>query len=172
MADAVNLLSNAWTGNKQPGTLPEATETTFNTAVVTGIHESSVGSYNGGFENLPRFHENWSGIECHINGAFVNTWTSPARDRALELRWRRVQGAATHLGLRDDVQPGQPAAPVHADGGAGEAGRVLVAGRAGAPPPKISKKRASDSRAPIRIASEPAGSGARGSGSRRRSSPS
>lgn len=76
VADAVNLLSNAWTGNKTPGTLPTATATTYNLAMITGNQESSVGNYNGGFENLPRFHERWSGVDCRISGAFVSTWNS------------------------------------------------------------------------------------------------
>lgn len=76
MADAVNLLSNSWTGSKNPGQLPYASDTTFNVAIVTGNHETAVGHYNGGLENLPRFHENWSGKNCNIVGSFVNTWTS------------------------------------------------------------------------------------------------
>ena len=45
-------------------------------AVITGNTETVGARYNGGFENLPRFHENWSGINCNITGSFVNTWTS------------------------------------------------------------------------------------------------
>jgi hypothetical protein len=76
MADAVSLLSNSWDGSKNPGQLPYASDTTFNVAIVTGNHETGVGHYNGGLENLPRFHENWSGKNCNIVGSFVNTWTS------------------------------------------------------------------------------------------------
>ncbi len=76
MGDAVNLLSNAWKDTKTAGTLPKAAETTFNVAVVTGNHETLGAAYNGGFENLPRFHENWSGVRCNITGSFVNLWTS------------------------------------------------------------------------------------------------
>lgn len=76
IADAVNLLSNAWDGRKAAGDLPEAEETTFNLAFVTGNHASVEGTYNGGLENLPRFHENWSDIPCHIKGSFVNLWES------------------------------------------------------------------------------------------------
>ena len=35
-----------------------------------------MGTYNGGLENLPRFHESWSGVKCHITGSFVNLWES------------------------------------------------------------------------------------------------
>jgi hypothetical protein len=76
IGDAVNLLSNSWTGSKNKGQLPSASNTTFNMAIVTGNHETSVGDYNGGLENLPRFHENWGGKDCNINGSFVNAWQS------------------------------------------------------------------------------------------------
>lgn len=76
IGDAVNLLSNAWNDGKRPGQLPNANRTTYNTAIITGNHETVGSQYNGGFENLPRFHENWSGVDCRITGAFVNTWYS------------------------------------------------------------------------------------------------
>lgn len=76
IGDAVNLLSNAWDGSKSAGSLPSASDTTFNMAIVTGNHETHVGGYNGGLENLPRFHEKWSGKKCRITGSFVNTWES------------------------------------------------------------------------------------------------
>ena len=34
------------------------------------------GNYSGGLENLPRFHERWSGVDCNINGAFINLFQS------------------------------------------------------------------------------------------------
>jgi len=76
IADAVNLLSNAWDDSKGKSSLPQATDTTFNLAFISGNHETAVGAYNGGFENLPRFHENWTGVPCRITGSFVNAWTS------------------------------------------------------------------------------------------------
>lgn len=76
IADAVNLLSNAWDGTKSQGNLPDAAETTYNCAIVTGNYETQWGKYNGGLENLPRFHEKWSGKKCHINGSFVCAWES------------------------------------------------------------------------------------------------
>ncbi len=78
IGDAVNLLSNGWTGAKAKGSgVPVATATTFNTAIVTGNTNTNPGStYSGGFENLPRFHENWSGVNCTITGSFVNFWLS------------------------------------------------------------------------------------------------
>ncbi|MCP5024237.1 MAG: hypothetical protein GY930_21010 [bacterium] len=76
IGDAVNLLSNAWDGSKTPGSLPTATETSYNCAFITGNYESESGRYNGGLENLPRFHEKWSNVNCNISGSFVNTWDS------------------------------------------------------------------------------------------------
>lgn len=78
IADGVNLLSNAWDGSKSSSSgLPSASDTTFNLAILTGNQETEPGtSYNGGLENLPRFHESWSGIACNISGSFVNTWDS------------------------------------------------------------------------------------------------
>jgi hypothetical protein len=78
IADAVNLLSNAWNNTKtSTSSLPSATSTTYNVAMITGNTTTVVnGQYNGGLENLPRFHENWSGKTCRITGSFVNAWTS------------------------------------------------------------------------------------------------
>jgi hypothetical protein len=76
IADAVNLLSNPWNGSKTKGSLPTASETTYNMAFITGNLETVGSAYNGGLENLPRFHENWSGKSCNLNGSFVNPWNS------------------------------------------------------------------------------------------------
>ena len=78
MSDAVNFLSNAWNDKKTAGTLPNATQTWYNVAVVTGNVPTpdGGGDYSGGFENLPRFHENWSGVKATIRGAFINIFES------------------------------------------------------------------------------------------------
>lgn len=77
MADAINLLSNSWNGSKKQGnTPPPASQTTYNFVVVTGNLETQLGQYNGGLENLVRFHENWSGVNCDIRGSFINLWRS------------------------------------------------------------------------------------------------
>ena len=79
MADAVNLLSNAWNDSKgSGGPLPAASDTTYNLAIVTGKVPTpdGGGSYSGGFENLPRFHENWSGKTARIRGSFINIFDS------------------------------------------------------------------------------------------------
>ena len=57
-------------------TLPGASETTFNFAMVTGSYETESGRYSGGLENLPRFHEDWSGVPCNVSGSFVNLFDS------------------------------------------------------------------------------------------------
>ncbi|MEM7261553.1 MAG: hypothetical protein AAF488_06140 [Planctomycetota bacterium] len=78
MADAVNLLSNAWDDSKSSGSLPAASDTWYNTAIVTGSVPTpdGGGNYSGGFENLPRFHENWSGRTASIRGSFIKIYDS------------------------------------------------------------------------------------------------
>lgn len=77
IGDAINLLSNSWNDTKTQGTLPTASaSTTYNVAMISGNQNTAGSAYNGGLENLPRFHENWSGKNCNIYGSFVNTWLS------------------------------------------------------------------------------------------------
>ncbi|MBI2104362.1 MAG: hypothetical protein HYT90_02100 [Candidatus Omnitrophica bacterium] len=78
IADAVNLLSNNW---RDPTSLSRlssrtAATTTVNTAFIAGITDTSPGRYNGGLENYPRLHENWSSRELRITGSFVSLWNS------------------------------------------------------------------------------------------------
>ena len=82
IADAVNLLSNAWDNTKGAGDLPDASDTTYNMAIVTGNTETTMSDYNGGLENLPRFHEKWSGKTAEITGSFINIWKSELCDGA------------------------------------------------------------------------------------------
>jgi hypothetical protein len=76
IADAVNLLSNKWNDTKKKGTLPAASATKFDMAMITGNDETFGSQYSGGFENLPRFHENWTNIDCSILGSFVKIYAS------------------------------------------------------------------------------------------------
>lgn len=78
ISDAVNLLSSAWNDSKGPGDLPLAADTTYNLAFITGIvpTPNGGGDYSGGFENLPRFHEDWSDKSARIRGAFINIFAS------------------------------------------------------------------------------------------------
>ncbi len=75
MCDAINLLSNAWDNTKKPGSgVPAASATTVNCAMISGIvrtPDAPDGSYSGGLENYPRFHENWSGVASKIRGSFI-----------------------------------------------------------------------------------------------------
>ncbi len=79
--DTVTFLSNNWNdANSANGSSPfgyrVATGTTVNAAIVTGNTSTTVGSYNGGLENLPRFLENWSGVNFVLRGSIVNLWES------------------------------------------------------------------------------------------------
>jgi hypothetical protein len=43
---------------------------------VAGVKTTTAGQYNGGLENYPRLHENWSGTNLNIKGSFVELWNS------------------------------------------------------------------------------------------------
>lgn len=77
ICDAWNILSNKWDDTKEDGHLPKAQATTINACVITGIVPSVPGSqYSGGFENFPRYHENWTNKLCCLRGSFANFWES------------------------------------------------------------------------------------------------
>ena len=76
IADALNLLSKSWNDTKVSGSLPVASATTYNFAMIAGADSTVGAAYSGGFENLPRFHENWSGIACNFAGSFVKIFQS------------------------------------------------------------------------------------------------
>jgi len=87
LADSLNVLSNAWTDDSRSyRTLNErvASNTEVNAAFlagtdITGGAEGPAGqdrgNYNGGLENYPRFHENWSGKTLTYRGSFVSLGT-------------------------------------------------------------------------------------------------
>ncbi len=89
VSDAVNLLSNNWDDDREPGDsysdISSAAETTYNMAIITGNVRTpdGGGNYSGGLENLPRFHEKWSNKKANINGAFINLFQS----RVATERW-------------------------------------------------------------------------------------
>ena len=63
MADAVTILSNAWSDANSSNGLSSriATNTTVNAAILSGNVTSGSGfTYSGGVENFPRFLEDWS----------------------------------------------------------------------------------------------------------------
>lgn len=82
MADAVTFLSNNWDASNydSKSTMTKsnrpASETTVNVSYVTGNVETTSTVYSGGFENLPRFLEVWSGINFNWSGSAVNLWNS------------------------------------------------------------------------------------------------
>jgi len=78
IGDALNLLSSSWSDANSTSGLNSrvATPTTFNSAFIAGIKTTTSGNYNGGLENYPRMHENWSGKQLSITGSFVSLWNS------------------------------------------------------------------------------------------------
>jgi hypothetical protein len=53
-----------------------ASSTTVNTAFLAGVDTTTSGNYNGGLENYPRFHEDWSGgVTLNYLGSFVSLGT-------------------------------------------------------------------------------------------------
>ncbi len=86
MADAITFLSDQWDDNKSSWSLNSRNlpvATTVNTCYLTGNTVTSNTAYNGGFENLPRFLENWSGRDFNWLGSAVNLWQSRIADE----RW-------------------------------------------------------------------------------------
>lgn len=79
LADALNLLSNSWS-DANSGTVPTASPTTYNVAVVAGIVPTAAvggdGSYSGGAENFPRFLENWTNQTLSYYGSMVELFKS------------------------------------------------------------------------------------------------
>jgi hypothetical protein len=79
LADAVNILSNSWSDSKS-GTMPDATNTTVNVAIIAGTVPTAPvggdGSYSGGAENFPRFLEDWSSATLTYYGSMVELYQS------------------------------------------------------------------------------------------------
>lgn len=78
ISDSINLFSNKWIdANSSKGlSSRRADYTEINAAFIAGVDETSSGSYNGGLENYPRLHEDWSGKTLTIRGSFVELWAS------------------------------------------------------------------------------------------------
>lgn len=85
IADAVNILSNAWVSGGLPtgdatstGSPINATSTEISAAILTGNVATNTGAstYSGGVENFPRFHENWTGDEFRYRGSMVALFNS------------------------------------------------------------------------------------------------
>ncbi len=94
MGDAFNVLSNNWNldDSKSTQSLSNRTpsNTTINSAVLAGTDTTGGiegaggqnGAYNGGLENYPRMHENWSGKTLTYYGSFVSLGNSQHSDGA------------------------------------------------------------------------------------------
>lgn len=85
IADAVNILSNAWVSGGLPtgdatstGSPINAAATEISAAILTGNVATNTGAstYSGGVENFPRFHENWTGDEFRYRGSMVALFNS------------------------------------------------------------------------------------------------
>ncbi len=78
MGDAVTFLSGSWNDAGSWGAVSGrvASNTTVNVSYLTGNVETTASDYSGGFENLPRFLESWSGRDFNWMGSAVNLWTS------------------------------------------------------------------------------------------------
>lgn len=127
IADSLNILSEAfdlhgsWTGSDYADQRShqglgsrDAERTEVNAAFlagtdVTGGSEGSAGenrgNYNGGLENYPRFHEDWSGVKFRYRGSFVsfnepqhvdghwgtgNVYDPPTRDWEYDTRFNNI----------------------------------------------------------------------------------
>lgn len=90
-ADAVMFLSNSWSDSNSSNSLSSrvATDTTYNTAILTGEVPSGYTpqsgdphagaaqyGYSGGANNFPRFLENWGSQYCTYYGSMVQLFTS------------------------------------------------------------------------------------------------
>lgn len=84
ICDSVNILSNNWSDANSASGLGSrgADNTTINTAFIAGVDNTATGHYNGGMENYPRLHEDWSGDTLYIRGSFVELWNSQAAQGA------------------------------------------------------------------------------------------
>jgi hypothetical protein len=87
LGDSINILSNAYfdrtaackndcQSNKSLADATRtATTTWINAGFLAGVDDTQPGRYNGGLENYPRFHENWSGVTFSYWGSFVSLGT-------------------------------------------------------------------------------------------------
>ena len=72
----MNILSESWDDSKMPLDQAQAHPTNLNAAIMAGSPPKKDGEYNGRFENLLRYHEQWNGSPAEIRGSFVNAWDS------------------------------------------------------------------------------------------------
>ena len=79
IGDTLNVLSDNWESNDSndaKSLLPlnnrPAANTEINAAFIANVDTTAVGNYNGGFENYPRFQEDWSNTTLTYLGSFVS----------------------------------------------------------------------------------------------------
>ena len=79
VADAITILSDNWQDANSTAAVGsrQATDTTINAALLTGVVDTTLGHYSGGMENFPRFLETWgSGATFTYNGSMVRMFPS------------------------------------------------------------------------------------------------
>jgi hypothetical protein len=87
LSDSINMLSANWnlddTASTQNINQRNASNTTINIAILSGTDSTGGiegtgghgGAYNGGLENYPRLHEDWTGRTLTYRGSFVSLYT-------------------------------------------------------------------------------------------------
>lgn len=78
IGDSMNILSNAWSDTNSTTAIGTrtASNTTVNAAVIAGNTETVTGTYNGGFENIHRFLEGWTGKTVTFSGSVAVLYNS------------------------------------------------------------------------------------------------
>jgi hypothetical protein len=77
IGDAVSILSNAWNDSNSANLSSRvASNTTVNTAIVSGIVPTANGNYSGGAENFPRFLERWTNKTLTYYGSMIELYQS------------------------------------------------------------------------------------------------
>ena len=82
MADSLTILSKNWTDAHSYTTYAQGgsvSDTTINAAIVVGTMPStgtSVSTFSGGVQNLPRFLEDWSNNQLWLNTSIIRLWNS------------------------------------------------------------------------------------------------
>jgi hypothetical protein len=78
VSDAITVLSNNWDDTKSSHALStrNATNTTINCSLVSGIVPTSAGNYSGGAENFIRLLEDWTDRRLTVVGSQIEMWSS------------------------------------------------------------------------------------------------
>jgi hypothetical protein len=80
IADAITILSGNWKDNRSRSDLTarQASRTTVNAGIITGIVPTRDGFYSGGVENCVRLLEDWRDTKLTFNGSLVVLFESLA----------------------------------------------------------------------------------------------